>query len=99
MNEPVFAVTADLDWASEYCVQQLLDALDAHGVVPTVFATHASDVLRDRAARGLAEVGVHPNFLPGSSHGDDIAAVVDHVFGLVPGAVVSRSHHFVDGTG
>ena len=99
MSEPTFAVTADLDWASEYSVGRLLDTLAAHGIVATVFATHASPVLHGRVAQGQAEIGLHPNFLPGSSHGDDVASVVDHVLGLAPGAVASRSHHFVDGTG
>ncbi len=99
MNEPIFAVTSDLDWASEFCVGQLLDALEARGIAPTVFATHASRVLQEREARKLAEIGLHPNFLPGSSHGDDIVSVVDHVRALAPDAVASRSHHFVDGTG
>jgi hypothetical protein len=94
----MFVVTSDVDWASEFCVRDLLDALGQRGVRPTVFATHSSDFLAHAASEGRAELGVHPNFLPGSTHGQSVDAVIEHMFQLVPGAPCFRSHSFVDGS-
>lgn len=99
LEEPVFSLTSDVDWASEYCISEFLHTVTDFGVVPTVFATHKSDVLNHFHGREEIELGVHPNFLPGSSHGSDVCSVVTHMFELVPNAVCFRSHHFVDSTG
>jgi ubiquinone/menaquinone biosynthesis C-methylase UbiE len=96
LNMPVFSMTADVDWASEYCIQDFLDLVKAFDIKPTVYGTHRSEVL-DRAYRaGDIEVGVHPNFLPGSTHGEDVKSVIDHVFRLFPNARSFRSHCFYD---
>jgi hypothetical protein len=97
-QEPVFALTSDTDWASEYAIEQLLGFAAARGIRPTVFLTHESRALQRAAAAGEAELGIHPNFLPGSSHGADVDAVIAHAFGLVPGTRLWRSHAFLDGT-
>ena len=97
-DEPVYCFTSDVDWASEHCIADLLGFTASVGVKPTVFATHASPVLTSFAEAGLADVGIHPNFLPGSTHGDDEKAVLDHLFGLFPDAETSRSHCFADNT-
>jgi hypothetical protein len=97
-HEPVFALTSDTDWASEHAIEQLLGFAAARGIRPTVFLTHESPALQRAAAAGAAELGIHPNFLPGSSHGADVDAVIAHAFGLVPGTQLWRSHAFLDGT-
>jgi ubiquinone/menaquinone biosynthesis C-methylase UbiE len=97
-DEPVYCFTSDVDWASEHCIADLLGFTASVGVTPTVFATHASPVLDSFAGAGLADVGIHPNFLPGSSHGDDEKAVLDHLFALFPEAETFRSHCFADNT-
>ncbi len=95
-NTPVFVLTSDIDWASEACVEDFLEILDQFGVKPVLMATHESAVVSQRAAEGKIELGLHPNFLPGSSHGDSIEKVVQHVFELFPNATTFRSHSFVD---
>jgi ubiquinone/menaquinone biosynthesis C-methylase UbiE len=97
-DEPVYCFTSDVDWASEHCIAELLGFTASAGITPTVFATHASPVLESFADAGLVEVGIHPNFLPGSTHGDDEKAVLDHLFGLFPEAETFRSHCFSDNT-
>lgn len=95
-DQPVFVFTTDIDWASEYCIATLLDAMTARGVKPTAFVTHDSAELTARAARGEVDLGTHPNFLPHSSHGETREEVVDHAFRLVPGVRCFRSHAMVD---
>jgi hypothetical protein len=43
----------------------------------------------------LAELGIHPNFLPGSDHGKDPATVLDFVQRLAPKAVAMRAHRYI----
>ncbi len=95
-DKPVFVFTTDIDWASEYCIQTLLTAMKERGVTPTAFATHKSAVLSAEKAAGTVNVGLHPNFLPGSSHGDTREKVIEHVFKLFPEARSFRAHAMVD---
>jgi hypothetical protein len=97
-EEPLFCFTSDFDWASDFCLDDLVGFLAKHEIVPTVFGTHRSEALERHVAEGAAEVGLHPNFLPGSSHGESEAAVIDHVQALFPRARAFRSHCFVDST-
>lgn len=73
-------------------VADAADLLARAGVRATWFATHDFPVLRDLRSEPLFEVGVHPNFLPGSSHGATPADVLRHVLELVPGATTVRTH-------
>ena len=91
-------VTLDQDWAPDWATEAALDALAAAGLQATLFVTHDSPgLLRWRSRSGL-ELGVHPNFLAHSSHGDTVDAVLDHVGQLVPGARGVRAHGLVRGT-
>jgi len=94
INAPLFCLTSDVDWASDYCIQEFLQFAASIGISPTVFATHSTPVL----SNGV-EVGVHPNFLPGSSHGNDTISVIDNVLAMYPESKAYRSHHFIDSTG
>lgn len=95
-DKPVFVFTTDIDWASEDCIEVLLDALQERGVVSTAFATHESPILSNAAAAGDVTIGVHPNFLPESSHGETREQVISHVFDMYPDAKCFRSHAMVD---
>jgi hypothetical protein len=89
-------ITLDVDWAPDWMVDAVAGQLEEAGVPATWFATHAGPALdRLRAAGDLFELGIHPNFLPGSTHGDTVAEVLDHVMAIVPEAVSSRSHGVV----
>jgi ubiquinone/menaquinone biosynthesis C-methylase UbiE len=91
INGPLFCLTSDVDWASDYAIGELLRFAGSVGIAPTVFATHPTTALQDRV-----EVGIHPNFLPGSTHGSDPSSVIDNMLAAYPRARASRSHHFVD---
>src|SRR3982074_867066 len=98
INSPLFCFTADIDWASDYCIRDLSALLSTFGIKPTLFVTHDTALLKDLEAEGKADLAVHPNFAPGSSHGNSITEVIDSVFRLVPSAEAYRSHRFADST-
>jgi hypothetical protein len=86
-------LTIDVDWAPDSMVEALADRLEAHAVPATWFVTHGSPALdRLRERPELFELGVHPNFRSGSTHGASVGEVLDHVMTLVPEAVSARSH-------
>lgn len=92
----LFVLTSDLDWASEYCVAAFLELARDYGIVPTLFVTHQSEAAAAAARAGRCELGIHPNFLPNSSHGASVDAVIRHVLELVPEPVATRSHAYAD---
>jgi hypothetical protein len=98
MAEARFVLTGDVDWASEHCIDSYVDHAASHGIVPTLFVTHRSAAIERAAAAGKVHLGIHPNFLPGSTQGTTTEEVLDHVFDLVPEPVASRSHCFADGS-
>jgi len=97
-TEPVFALTSDMDWASEDCIQLLLETFADYPFKPTFFLTHASRVVAEAARENRIDLGIHPNFLPQSSHGDDPQGVVAHVMKIVPDACGSRAHSYASST-
>lgn len=95
-DKPVFVFTIDVDWGSEDCISILLDTVRENQIVPTVFATHDSPLLRGAQASGEIMIGLHPNFLPGSTHGVTREEVIQHMFEIYPDARCFRSHAMVD---
>ncbi len=91
-----FVLTSDLDWASEYCIEHFLEVAGQYLIKPTFFVTHESAAVRRASEEGHVELGIHPNFLPGSSHGDDIKSVINHVLHLVPHPIAVRCHRYFD---
>lgn len=90
------AITLDIDWAPDFVIDMVADILIEANVPATWFVTHASpavDRLRER--NDLFELGIHPNFLPNSSHGTTVPEVLAYCMDLVPDAVSMRSHALV----
>ncbi len=86
-------LTVDVDWAPVHVIQPLVEHLVDQRVKATWFITDDSDSLALlREHQDLFELGIHPNFLPGSSHGSDPEEILDHVLQLVPDAVSVRTH-------
>lgn len=93
------ALTLDIDWAPDAAIDFVREMLVAHGARATFFVTHASpavDRLRERP--DLFELGVHPNFLEGSSHGRSFEDVLAYCMQLVPDAISVRTHALVQST-
>ncbi len=92
-------ITLDVDWAPDCAIEAVARQLADRGVRSTWLVTHRSPALTALAAQPeLFELGVHPNFLPGSSHGDDPSAVLAHCMDLVPTARCLRTHGLVQST-
>ncbi len=97
-DRPVVILSSDIDWASEACIEDAFEFASRYGIKPSYFVTHESAVLRRLHEADRAELGLHPNFLPNSSHGDSQEEVIEFVRRLVPSARGFRSHGFVDST-
>ncbi len=98
-EQPTFCFTTDIEWAPEWAIEDLFALADEHSVRLTPFVTHASKHLAQRFADAApGAVGLHPNFLPGSTHGSSVGAVIDHVTALWPSAHSFRAHCFYDET-
>ena len=82
-------LTCDVDWAPEFAIEAVLEAVRAHGQKLTIFATHRSDVLL--GAPSWLEVGLHPDFTrqDGKSRFEERIAALKRVY---PDAVGMRSH-------
>lgn len=96
--EPVFCFTTDIEWAPEWAIDEVLSFFAERELPLTPFLTHRSAVFTTRYDRpGMhAQVGLHPNFLPGSSHGKTTDEVVATSFELWPHARGFRSHYFYE---
>lgn len=92
---PILVLTFDTDWAPPFMLQEVLDLL---GDAPaTFFVTDeaAVDCLRDHQN---IELGIHPNFMPGSTHGSDRRQVLETLLGWVPDARSVRAHNLFQDT-
>lgn len=95
-DRPVFILTADVDWASDPCIDALAAFAHERGITPTLFVTHDSPAIAALQARRRVECGIHPNFLPGSSHGADPGEVIAHMLAIVPKPVAVRNHRYME---
>ncbi|MEO6902174.1 MAG: hypothetical protein ABI315_03390 [Bacteroidia bacterium] len=86
------ALTADIDWAPELIISEMLDIFTTHEIKCTLFCTHSSEVLKN-CNRNLFEIGIHPNFnflLDGKSGNMD--DILSDLLNIYPEAVGVRSH-------
>jgi hypothetical protein len=95
---PAFALTADQDWAPAWASEQLVTATDTLGVPLHVFRTNPCPVLDDAFANGRITQGWHPNFLPGSSHGETPEDVIAYCRSHFPSSRTVRAHCFMEHT-
>lgn len=89
---PRYAVTFDIDWAPDWAIALCADMCRRRGIPATFFTTHASAAVDELRRDRLFEVGIHPNFLSGSSHGTRFGDVIEFCLALVPEARSMRSH-------
>jgi hypothetical protein len=99
-DPPVFCFTTDIEWAPEWAIAEILSFFRERDIPLTPFLTHTSAVFEEHYDRpGMrGRVGLHPNFLPGSTHGTTSEEVIDAVFRLWPDATSFRCHCFFDDT-
>lgn len=98
MQKPVFCFTSDIDWADEAAIEGLLHTFQQYSIPLTPFVTHKSEALESAysTAEMRRHVGLHPNFLPGSTHGETPVDIIDHVQALWPSSTFYRCHSHYD---
>ena len=86
----------DIDWASDFVLEDTLSLAKDVGIDPTVFLTHNSPLQRNIFQKNEYEFGLHPNFeklLSGdSSNGENSVNVLGRLTHLFPGLDIIRSH-------
>jgi ubiquinone/menaquinone biosynthesis C-methylase UbiE len=99
-ERPVFCFTTDIEWSPESMIKELVDTFDGRGIPLTPFVTHDSPTIKEKYGQGdkRLHVGLHPNFLSGTTHGDSPERVIDNVGKLWKDAISFRSHSFFDNT-
>ena len=86
-------ITLDIDWAPDYAIDFAANLLIEAQVRATWFVTHNSPAVnRLRQHPNLFELGIHPNFLPGTTHGKTESEILSHCMSLVPEARTVRTH-------
>jgi len=94
-----YVITLDVDWASDPVIEQCARSLIDAGVKATWLVTHDSEGIRGLASRpDLFELGIHPNFLAGSTQGNETGEVLGGLLEIVPGARSIRTHCLVQST-
>lgn len=91
-ERPVFCFTSDIDWASEAVIDHFFRNLPVDDLKLTLFLTHKSEIIDREFLAGRIQRGIHPNFLPGSSHGNTFREVVETCMSFAPEATCTRSH-------
>lgn len=88
----------DIDWASDFILEDVLQLASECGIKPTLFLTHASPLVYKLFKEKKYDFGLHPNFeklLNGDdSNGKDAADVLHRLMIQFPGVDVVRSHSF-----
>ena len=88
----------DQDWAPAWATERLMERVVEADLRATLFVTHDCPSLGRLRSSGAFELGWHPNFLPGSSHGEGVDAVLDTLAAIVPEARGARAHTLMRGT-
>jgi hypothetical protein len=92
-------LTFDVDWAPDFAIDFVAEQLLDRRLKATWFITHQSPALeRLREHPELFELGIHPNFLPGSTHGPTPGEVLRYCMKLVPEATSLRTHGLYQST-
>lgn len=94
-----FVLTFDIDWAPDWCILQIADILVKKKIKATWFITHHTPAIRLlRDYPDLFEMGVHPNFHKGSTHGKQPYEVMEYLMAIVPEARSVRTHGLFQST-
>ena len=94
----MLGITLDIDWSPDCFIDETAAMLQEAGVAATWFVTHLSPAVERLRNNPRFELGIHPNFLPGSSHGTTSEEVLRCCMEMVPGATAMRTHALVQST-
>ena len=89
-----YAITFDIDWAPDCAILKCLELIEKANCKASFFATHDTPVNQEIVLRGH-NLGIHPNFLPGSTQGSDVKTIVSECLSYSPDAWCMRTHSLV----
>lgn len=93
------AITFDIDWAPDWAIELCASLVAEFESRATFFVTHQSPILSSlERDTSRFEVGLHPNFLQGSTQGGTFSTVLDHCLEIVPTARTLRTHALMQST-
>ncbi len=92
--ETVFAIVLDVDWAPDFVIDETAALLKELGIRASWFLTHASLAIERLRDHPDFELGIHPNFLEGSTQGASEEKIIDYCLKIVPHAVSMRTHAY-----
>lgn len=95
-HSPAFCFTSDMDWANEEAIGHLLSFFKKKKLPLTSFVTHNSEKINEYYSKDANHIGLHPNFLNGSSHGTEYKEIIKNVSSIWPQAKCFRSHSYFD---
>lgn len=84
----MICITLDSDWAPDFVIDFARTRLRAAGIRATFFLTNPTTL--DWGAG--EELGLHPNFAPNSSQGQDEDSILDNLQSFLPQADCLRAH-------
>lgn len=86
-------ITIDVDWSPDFAIYKVVNILIDNNCKATWFLTHDSPVIRELFRYPeLFDFGIHPNFLPESTHGSTDENIMKHLLKLFPGLSIVRTH-------
>jgi hypothetical protein len=91
----------DIDWAHDEVIDDVLQLLDEHQAVATLFATHTCSALKNILKSTRHEIGLHPNFnklLKGEVSGKSYYSICNELKNNFPNATSVRSHSLCFGS-
>jgi len=72
-------LTFDCEWAPNFILEHVSNLLIESEVKSTWFVTNESAIIEELKQNSLFELGIHPNFYPGSSQGEDSDSVLKNL--------------------
>ncbi len=97
MNKKI-AITFDIDWAPEDSIEECINICIEQDIKATFYATHQSKALNNILNNTQFEIGIHPNFLPGSTQGEDFDSIMNNLLSYYPNSVTIRTHSLYQST-
>jgi len=87
-------LTFDIDWAPDWSIIECLEILAKSKTKATFFCTHATP-LNEEIKRSGHNLGIHPNFLQGTTQGSSTTEIIANLLDLAPSATCMRTHALV----
>lgn len=81
-------ITCDTDWAPDFVVEEVASIFQSCHQKATFFMTNPIECQMP----DCVETGIHPNFLPGSSQGENPEEILSNLKGWFPSASAVRTH-------